>query len=134
MAFLTKRKDGVFIPSDSEAMDFCGKIPVGDEVKISLARNPKFHRKFFALLKLGFENQERLDTMEKYRMVTIMKAGFFEIVPNKNGEPYYIPQSIAFEKMDEEKFNKLFDAVLGVISKQLESSPEALTSELANFY
>lgn len=58
---LIKHSSGVLIPATPETSDFLqskckpGAVLVSD---FRLARNPAFHRKFFALLNLGFEYWE----------------------------------------------------------------------------
>ena len=46
------------VPLYDEDYDKKKKLIIGKDykAKITLARNLKFHRKFFALVKLGFEN------------------------------------------------------------------------------
>lgn len=131
--FLTKR-NGVGIPSYPRDKEEWDKVREGAEVKVTLARNPYFHRKFFALLNLGFENQETYSDFEIYRMVMIMKAGFVVFVLGKDGKEHPLPKSISFEKMDETEFEKLFKAVREIISKEIGVEGSRIESELAGFY
>lgn len=58
---LIKQSNGILIPATPESSDFLqsncklGAVLVAEFTK---ARNPAFHRKFFALLNLGFEYWE----------------------------------------------------------------------------
>jgi len=58
---LIKQSDGILIPATPESSDFLqsncklGAVLVAEFTKV---RNPAFHRKFFALLNLGFEYWE----------------------------------------------------------------------------
>jgi hypothetical protein len=131
--YLTKTKAGHFIPSDEQSREEANKIAPGAEVKATRSRNPQFHRKSFALIKLGFSNQDTYESMEVYRKVITIKAGYYDEIPDKNGSPYYIPKSISFEKMNQQTFEQYFDAVLNVISLQLQTAPEVVRSEVESF-
>ncbi len=132
--FLTKTKQGYFIPSDDSTSEWCKKLPIGEEVKISKPRNSLFHRKAFALLNLGFENQDKYQTLEIYRKILTIRAGYYDEVPNKNGEPYYIPKSLSYESMSAENFDKWYNDTLNLISSDMKTLPETITQELNSFY
>lgn len=58
---LTKQSSGILIPATAETSDFLqSKCKLGAvlEAEFRQLRNPAFHRKFFALLNLGFEYWE----------------------------------------------------------------------------
>ena len=61
-----------------------------------------------------------------------MKAGFVDYV-EVEGELTAIPKSIAFDSMDELKFEQLYNAVLDVVINEL-NFPKNIVDELANFY
>lgn len=132
--FLTKRKDGAFVPSDEESQTEAAKILPGGEVKASKARNAGFHRKAFALLNLGFSNQDKIEFFEVYRKVITIKAGYYDVVPTKNGEPYYIPRSLAYDQMSAVDFDKWYNDTLTIIGKELGTAPEDIQKELEQFY
>lgn len=134
MPYLIKTKTGNFVPADDEAINFCKSISAGGEVKVSKARNSKHHRKAFALLNLGFDNQNKFDNFEVYRKILTIKAGFFDIAPTKNGEPYYIPKSLSYEQMSAEDFEKWFSATLNIIATETQTSPEKIQAEIEGFY
>ena len=131
--YLVKTNNG-YIPSDDKSYEESKKIAVGTEIKGVKARNIKFHRKAFALLNLGFENQEKFESFEVYRKVIIIRSGFYDEAPTKNGEVYYIPKSLSFEKMSASDFEDWYDATLKVIGSDLESDPAVIRSELEGFY
>lgn len=100
-------------PAFTADMDLLGKMKEGEiwETDIKKARNPMFHRKFFALLKMGFENQNSFNAPEWWREWVTMKAGWFESCKAPNGETMYRAKSIAFDKMDDFEFSELYKAV-----------------------
>ena len=87
-----------------------------------------------ALLNLWFENQDRFQEFEIARKVITIRAGYYDIAPTKDGEPYYIPKSLSFENMSQSDFEKWYEATLNIVAKDLEQSPDAIQAELAGFY
>ncbi len=134
--FLTKRQDGSFMPSYPSDHDKAKRFKVDQEVEVTArkARNPQFHRKFFALLNMTFENQEHFDNPEDLRAWVIMKSGYYNIVPAPNGQPIYLPKSIAFDQMDEFEFSELYSKALDVIGQFLGVQNKEIEREIVNFY
>jgi len=132
--FLVKQKNGSFIPAYNSDWEASKKIKAGDEVTATKARNIKFHRKGFALLNLGFENQDKYENFDIYRQVITMKAGFVHYAINKDGSKYALPQSLSFEKMNAETFERWYNATLTVISKEAELHSTDIEAEIASFY
>ena len=110
------------------------KIGIGNVVKASAPRNYKFLKKAFALLNIGFENQDRHDKFEVYRKIITIKAGYYDLAPTKDGEPYYLPKSLSYENMSSVDFEKWFTDTLDVISKEISLSSQDIVSELQGFY
>ena len=115
------------------------KLKVGDEVLVEIVklRNPKFHNKFFALLNLGVTNSKgkfiKTNNLELYRKYVTMKAGYVDITPTNKGS-MITPQSIAFDKMDEIEFQKLYSKVLDFIILDIEATKEDIEKVLINFF
>lgn len=101
--------------------------------KVSQQRNSKFHRKFMALLNLGYDNQEYYNNFEDYREVMIMRAGFYKATHSPKGTTYKA-KSIAFENMDEVEFEELFNKVLDLTADMLESAPPLIKEQLEQYY
>ena len=93
--------------------------------KVSLPRNPRFNRKFFAMLHTAFDNHEwptietqhgpAQCTFEQFRSYVTIKAGFFEMGATPQGSPRAEAKSIKFARMDEAEFEQVYSAVLNVI-------------------
>ena len=134
-AQIEKTDNGVVIlpcySSDAEQMQ---KLKQNTEYRFDVkqARNVEFHRKFFALIKLGFENQEEYVNIEHYRKIITMKAGFYETIETLKGT-VYLPESISFDKMDQTTFEDVFSRVLDVIAKELDTAEEDIRNELNSF-
>jgi len=80
MKILVKKTQTGLRPMYDSDFEKYSKIEVGEEFEIEYTkkRNIKFHRKFFALIKLAFENQEDYKSMERMRKKLIEVAGYFE--------------------------------------------------------
>ncbi len=98
--------------------------------KLTRTRNPGHHRKFFALLKIVFDAQERFATMEQLLNFVKIATGHCDIMEIIKGKPIYVPRSISFAKMDQTAFSQFWDKVVhlivtkilpGVDSKDLEA-------------
>ena len=100
--------------------------------EVKQPRNVKFHRKFMALMNLGFENQENIKSFDHYRKLVVMKAGFYETIETKKGT-IYLPDSISFSNMDQTKFEDVFNRVLDVICTQLDTAPELIKKQLEHY-
>jgi hypothetical protein len=125
--WLTKH-NGVFIPSRNSDTELSGKIKEGDEVYASRKRNPKFHRLVLSLFQLGFDNQDEYRDFEVYRKELTKEAGF---TIEENGKVH--ARSIAYENMSEEDFNKLYNAILELISVKLQTDKQTLETERINY-
>lgn len=132
---LIKNKDGVFVPIYPEDHDRAAKMKEGDQVlvKSTNQRSIGFHRKFMALIKTGFENQEQYKDFDDFRYVMTMKAGFYHRVVTDKGT-IFLPQSVAFDAMDQETFEELFQRVGDVIANLIGVQSEDLMNEIQTFF
>lgn len=92
-----------------------------------IPRNGKLHRKFFALLDVGFDAWEpkrkrksykgraMTKNREQFREDVIIAAGFYEQTFNLKGEMVLRAKSIKFAKMGNDEFEELYSAVVDVL-------------------
>ena len=133
--FLVKNIHGHYVPSDDESYEQSKKIKVGGEVKATKARNVKHHRKYFLLIRLGYENYSKLECTEKsFRKMMQMKAGYFDPVMNGEECVFKMPLSIDFNTLSQKGFEELYEKVLPVIANELGLQNEELQKELNEFY
>jgi len=134
---VAKTINGFLKPAyDSDHEQF-GKMPLNEvfEIEYKKVRNPKFHRKFFALLKLCFENQDSYRNLEDLRHDVTIEAGFYtEVVNVITGEIRKKPNSISFSTMDDTEFAEVYTAVRDVIVKFLAIECETLEEELQQYF
>ncbi len=111
-------------------------------------RNSKFHRKFFAMLQVGFEAWEPPEVehnglpaqknFERFRKDVITAAGFYEPVVNLRGDVRAEAKSISFANMGEDEFaevyNKCADVLLQrVLKTYTRDDLDAVVNELMGF-
>ncbi len=128
---LLRTAGNAFAPADPQSLEAAQGIKIGSTVKATVTqpRNIKFHRKFFALLNLGFEHwnppqQEwkgikAEKSFKIYREQVTILAGYRDATFNLDGSVKVTAQSISFAKMDDLKFQDLYKAVFSVIWKKI---------------
>ncbi|WP_420010618.1 DUF1367 family protein [Tateyamaria sp.] len=115
------------VPSDAMAAEWFAKVPLGKPVnaKVTLPRNGKFHRKFFAMLNVAYDNHDWPDvqsqfgpvktSFEMFREYATVKAGHYEMDMTPRGDIRARAKSVSWAKMDDEEFQRLYSDVLDVI-------------------
>jgi len=118
---IAKRPDGFFEILPEHDHEKVANLAIGEilEVRASKVRDPLNHRRFFAMLKIIFENQEHFKDIDAMRRWLIMKTGRFKIIVAPNGFVLYEHQSMNYASMDEETFCKLKEDVADVALKEL---------------
>lgn len=105
------------------------------EIKYTKKRNVRFHRKFFALLKIAYENQSDYRLMEDMRRDLIITSGHYEEVVNAiTGEVYKIAKSISFSNLDDTEFTLIYEDVKDVIIRWIGIDNETLENEIAQYF
>lgn len=111
--------DGLLYPYGEQAQEDIHRLKNNTEfvIDIKMHRNPAFHRLFFALVKTIFDSQEYFEDMDVFRKYLIMKAGRVITIDTPKGT-MFLPESIAFEKMEQEDFEKLYQAIITFAVKE----------------
>lgn len=124
---LMKTANGALVPADPQAAEFIAKMKLGAGVAASVKkhRNPRFHRKYFALLNLAYESWEPADkefrglpvqkNFDRFRKDVIIAAGFYDVVVNINGDVRAEARSINFSSMDDADFADLYSKTVDVV-------------------
>ena len=151
--FVRKLPGGSLVPCDDEGVEFIKKMKPGEQVSadITRPRNLKFHRKFFALMNMGFEyfeppkqewrGFEAVKNFDVFREQITILAGYREVTFNIDGSPKVKAISISFGRMEEDDFNKLYKAVFSVIWARVivhiqgftEADMERVVNEMLSF-
>ncbi len=121
--FVVRNNQNVLCAQDQDSLSQIEKLPLNFplKVKVTRARNYRFHKKFFKLISTAWdfqpENVQKFyGNEDTFRKSIQLLAGHYEPVYNITREDWMqIPKSISFDKMDETEFEKLYNAVLDVI-------------------
>lgn len=143
MDFFCKATPLGLVPLDDNDLQQYKSLVLGSDVRVrvTLPRNIKFHRKFFALLQLVYTNlPERLQQdMHIYSIEALLAAikidmGYYDTV-NVAGKNVVKLRSISFAKMDESGFSHFYDlAVTDILNNYLRSTDRnALLQEVEQF-
>lgn len=120
--YLTKTLAGNLIACNDSDREVLDKFKKGDVLKVDIKkpRNVQFHRKYFALLNIAFNNLpehliEYYPNFEVFRTILQLKAGYYTPVLTQKGTTIYLPKSISFASMDSLEFDELFNSVVDII-------------------
>lgn len=111
------------------------KLKIGEtyKVKVSRPRNPEFHRKFFALINIAYENQEVTTVFNYFYRWMIVQAGYYDVVTYPDGEITKEPKSISFAKMSQSEFEKIYKDMVQVVITVTGADEQMINEELAGF-
>lgn len=122
---LVRTSFGFLYATDDDA-EKARKIKAGQvvEANIKVFRNYNFLKKFWALINVAWEFLSEAqqdffhDSVDGFRCTLEVAAGYYdEFYSVTRKEWIQKPKSIAFDKMDEAEFSKLYEAVVNVIFK-----------------
>jgi hypothetical protein len=134
--FLVKQGNNSFLPSHDSDYETLKKIKVGVTVscEIKQPRNIGFHRKFFALINLVFENQEYYENIDHLRKELTKAAGYYDTYHNHKGTLCYEARSIKFGSMKQEEFEVLYQRFLDKVEEIFQFDSELINEQIENFY
>lgn len=125
--FVMKGPGAVMVPADETSRETISRWPAGQglHVRVTRARNIKFHRKFFAMLQVAFEawdpelktygDEVAVKNFDRFRKDVMILAGFYNATVNLKGEIRLEALSISFANMDEDEFEKVYSKVAEVL-------------------
>jgi hypothetical protein len=124
--FCIKHGNALHPASEPDRMQL-KKLKSGHPVRLTLrrVRNYEHHKKYFALLNLAFENWEPPTTtyvpyevhkdFDRFRKDVIILAGYYDATYRVDGSVRLEAKSISFANMDQDSFDKLYEATLEAI-------------------
>jgi len=148
--YFRKIPGGSLVPDDEETAEEINRIKIGRVIHVDFKepRNYKFHKKYFALLAIGFDVWEppvieykglpSQKNFDRFRKDVTCSAGYYDVVTNLKGEVRLEAKSISFAKMSEEEFEKLYSATVNVLLQKVLKSYtkddlERIVSQLISF-
>lgn len=102
--------------------------------EIKAPRNYQFHKKYFALINLVYQNQERYTDFEKLRKDLIKASGFVDEWINFKGETETEAKSISFSKMSSEDFAELYERTKDSIHKYFHFDKEDIEQNIEQYF
>lgn len=119
--FLAQKRFNTLIPYDEAGEEALAGIPhkATVTVEVKQPRNPDFHRKYWALVSLVWQNvdQSLYPTMETLHEALKISAGLRTEFHLPSGKVGFIPGSISFAKMDDTAFNEFFNTVCRMVGE-----------------
>ena len=116
----TYTENGAFVIDSQELENF--KPARGETFVVDLARrrNVAFHRKGMSLLRMMYENQDKFENMTftQFRKWVVLSAGYFETYVLRE-HTHVVADSLAFDKMDQTKFDEVYQAIITVAVEEL---------------
>lgn len=126
MKIHVKKFNKAFTPVLDEDWEIFNKLSVDDTFyfEIKKVRNTLLHRKFFALLKIGFNNlPEQYESIcpnkEIFRSQMLIMAGHCKVYYDWDGVEHIEAKSINFETVDNIEFSKIYSDVLNVMLRKV---------------
>lgn len=130
---MRKTKQGLTLLYNSGYEEY-QKLKVGWEGEITFkqVRNYEFHKKFYALINMAYENQEKFNNVTHYRKYLTCKAGFYTAYETDKGT-FIEADSISFASMDELEFSDLYSKMIDVIIQEIGVTSEIIEKEIVEF-
>jgi len=113
--YMRKNENGHLVPSDDISLGvYERKIKTGRDYlfEAKSPRNPRFHKKFWALLKTVYDAQYKFSNVEGLKAFLLVKSGYFTGFLGAEGQYMVIPDSVSFASMSEETFSEVFDSCI----------------------
>ena len=112
------------VPLYDSDHDLKQRLRVGSTVRcrVSIPRNYRFHKKFFALVRLTYDNLP-LPLVERWNIRSVddmlrrfkRDLGYFTSSVNELGEREIEYSSISFAAMDEEEFERFYNGSVNLV-------------------
>lgn len=132
---LVKNLNNTFSIAYNSDYELSKKLKVGEEYQcdIKRPRNYKFHKKFFALVSMVYENQEVYNNIDDFRYELTKAAGYYESYENHKGVKCYKAKSISFASMSQSDFDNLYQRFLDVVILIFKFDKEEIENNLIDF-
>jgi len=133
---LVKQLNGQFKTAYDSDYEKAKKIKVNEfyEFEYKKPRNYEFHKKFFALVELVYQNQEAYSNKDDLREDLTVDAGFYRTATNLQGNEVKKAQSISFASMDEIEFNEFYNRFIDAVVRWLKIDKQDLVDNITQYF
>jgi hypothetical protein len=144
-AFLAKRLDGSFVAACETSEAYARRVSPGEAIEVDLktrnTRSVRWHRKYFALCTLIYNNVERIQmpngdyieftSVEVVHMTLKGLAGLYDsMITMPDGTRLGLVRSIAFDNMNADEWAIAWSQILDAVHKHV--LPSVKMSEIEN--
>jgi len=114
---IVKQLNGSFKVAYDSDYEKAKKLKVNTEYQceVKRPRNYEFHKKYFALINMVFENQEKYINIDHLRKDLTIASGFYTKRFDINDNEILEPDSISFGSMKQDVFDDLYSKTLDAI-------------------
>jgi hypothetical protein len=118
-AMLFRRTLRGFEPVNDIAREAMGKVKIGADVRLEIKRprSLAWHKRYFALVNLIADNSSY--TPDDVHMLLKMRAGCRRLIKERSGREIWVPDSVAFDKMDRDEWQVYWSRVVDYVSTEL---------------
>lgn len=141
---MVKGPNGALLPLDDDESEKTKRWKAGSVVRgdFKEMRNGRFFKKWWVLMQVAYDlwsdgcsgheykGQEVLPDKERFRKDVTILAGYFRPVYALDGSMTLEAESLAWASMDEDRFQKLYDACINVILAKVLSHKNINKAEL----
>lgn len=133
---IIKGLDNKFTCAYSSDYEKMKKLTAGKEYECEIKhpRNYAFHKKYFALIRMVYDNQGIYDNQDDLRHDLTVEAGFYRKRRDMHGNEFKTALSISFSKMEEEEFDDLYNRTLDVIVKYFNFDKQDIIDNIEKYF
>ena len=127
-----KREGQKLVPTDQQSLDRIMKFKEDEIISgdFKKSRNYQFHKKYFALINLLWENSPLNLTFDKFRDYSMLNIGRADVYDTPQGK-MAMAQSISFDNMDQIEFEKIYSETLQFGIEHIGADKEMIEEQLA---
>lgn len=133
---LIKQLNNTFKLAYDSDYDKAKKIKAGEcyECEVKKPRNYEFHKKFFALIDLVYQNQSHYNNSDALRKDLTISAGYYDERYNFSGECVVEAKSISFASMDNLEFQEFYSAIVDTIVKHFNFDRQDIIDNVEQYF
>lgn len=133
---LIKKIGGGLYPAFDSDYEKAKKLKLGEvlQCNVTKPRNYEFHKKYFALLNMLYDNQEIYKDIEDLRRDLTIESGHYKLYYDMHGEEKKVAKSISFASMNEFEFRDFYDANINTIVKYFNFDKQSIIDNVAQYF
>jgi hypothetical protein len=132
---LVKQIDGTLKVAYDSDIEKLKNLKVGEVYlfNTNLEREPLLLRKFFALIRMVYDNQECYKSIDVLREDLLILSGHYDRIITDKGT-IVKAKSISFDKIEEDEFRQVFSNVIDTIITEFNFSKREIKENIKNYF